>query len=311
MLPSQNELPPKLDDNTISVYQQRFSTAGAIATSVRGILKMNSKAIDNVLDKVTKFRNSLPDETSSTISGNIRRIPEDHLLYMHGAVATLRLSRWNPDVMSTDPNSMYNILHEQLAIQTFQHVVISHGYAHFGINHEKMKMSLLKQLYRSFVYGQMRNLVKREHKFPGGVQRDTTATNMYKRRSDVCRVTIIFLTLDSRISIQLASARVQTLISHSFNPRTLAMAEENDAHSDDELRPPPLPAAAAEASTSAAAAASSSASTAASSAVIYDIRMKGGRSTKVKMFFRMLDTARAQSTLHMKARHRRWAAPPY
>ena len=238
MLPSQNELPPKLDDNTISVYQQHFSTAGAITTSVHGILKMNSKAIDNVLDKVTKFRNSLPDETSSTISGNIRRIPEDHLLYMHGAVATLGLSRWNPDIMSTDPNSMYNILHEQLAIQTFQHVVISHGYAHFGINHEKMKMSLLKQLYHSFVYSRMRNLVKCEHKFPEGIQRDTTATNMYKRRSDVCRVMIIFLTLDSRISIQLTSARVQTLISHSFNLQTLAMAEGNDAHSDDELCPP-------------------------------------------------------------------------
>jgi len=70
--------------------------------------------------------------------------------------------------------------------------MISHGYAHFGINHEKMKMSLLKQLYCSFVYSWMRNIVKREHKFPGGVQRDTTATNMYKRRSDVCHVTIIF-----------------------------------------------------------------------------------------------------------------------
>jgi len=71
MLPSQNELLPKLDNNTISVYQQRFSTASVIATSVCGILKMNSKAIDNILNKVTKFCNSLPDEMSSTISGNI------------------------------------------------------------------------------------------------------------------------------------------------------------------------------------------------------------------------------------------------
>ena len=74
--------------------------------------------------------------------------------------------------MSTDSNSMYNILHKQLVIQTFQHVMISHGYAHFGINHEKMKMLLLKQLYHSFVYGWMRNLVKCEHKSPGGIQRD-------------------------------------------------------------------------------------------------------------------------------------------
>ena len=54
----------------------------------------------------------------------------------------------------------------------------------------------------------------------------------------VCCVTIILLTLDSWISIQLTSARVQTLISHSFNLQTLAMAEENDMHSDNELCPP-------------------------------------------------------------------------
>jgi len=226
MLPSQNELPPELSADETSVFQQRFSTAGAIATSVRDILRNNSTKIDAVLGKVTKFRSDLPDETSSTISGNIRRIPEDLLLYMHGAVATLGLSNWNPDVMSTDPNSMYNILHEQLAIQTFQHIVISHGYAHFGINHGKMRVSLLKQLYRNFVYGRMRDLVKHDLKSPGDVKRDTTATNMYKRRSDVCCVTIILSTLNSQISIQLAAARVQTLILHSFNLRTLALAEQ-------------------------------------------------------------------------------------
>ena len=145
MLPSQNQLPPKVDAEEISVYQQCFSNAGAIATSVRGILRNNSTAIDAVLAKVTDFHKKLPDETSSTISGNIRRIPEDHLHYMHCAVATLGLSKWNPDVMSTNPNSMYNILHEQLAIQTFQNVVISHGYAHFGINHDIAVETALSQ----------------------------------------------------------------------------------------------------------------------------------------------------------------------
>ena len=69
------------------------------------------------------------------------------------------------------------------------------------------------------------------------------------------------------------------------------MAEENDMYLDDKLHPPPLPAAVAEALTSVVVAASSSASTVASSAVIYDIRMKGEQSTKVKTFFQMLDTA--------------------
>ena len=89
---------------------------------------------------------------------------------MHSVVATLGLLSWNPDIMSTEPNSIYNTLHEQLAIQTFQYIMIAHGYAHFGINHRKMKMSLLKQLYCSFVYGQMRDLVKRDLKSPGSIQ---------------------------------------------------------------------------------------------------------------------------------------------
>jgi hypothetical protein len=71
MLPSQNELPPKLDTKKTSVYQQCFSNASAIVTSMRSILKNHSTAIDAVLGKVTKFRNNLLDETSSTISGNI------------------------------------------------------------------------------------------------------------------------------------------------------------------------------------------------------------------------------------------------
>jgi len=113
---------------------------------------------------------------------------------MHSMVATLRLSSWNPNIMSTDPNSMYNILHKQLAIQPFQHIVISHGYAHFGINHRKMGVSLLKQLYHNFVYSQMQDLVKCDLNSPGDVKQDTTATNMYKWHSDMCCVTIILST---------------------------------------------------------------------------------------------------------------------
>ena len=124
-------------------------------------------------------------------------------------------------------------------------------------------------------------------------------------------MTIILLTFNSQISIQLGGARVQTLVSHSFNPQTITLAEENDAHSDDELCPPPPPAASVSASSSAAGAASSSASAAVSSAAIYDIRQKVGQSTKVKKFFQMLDVMQAQSNLCLKSRYRRWAAPPY
>ena len=70
---------------------------------------------------------------------------------------------------------------------------------------------------------------------PGGIQWDTIARSMYKWCSDVCCIAIILLTLNSQISIQLAAARVQTLISHSFNPWTVTLEKENDLHLDDKL----------------------------------------------------------------------------
>ena len=152
--------------------------------------------------------------------------------------------------------------------------------------------------------------MKHKLKVPGSVGQDTAAMNMYKRCSDVCHMTIILLTLNSQISIQLAGARVQTLVLHSFNLWTIALAEENDVHSDDKLRSPPPPAALGSASSSAVGAASSSASAVVSSTAIYDIRWKAGQSTKVKKFFWMLDVVQAQSNLHLKSRYHRWAAPP-
>jgi hypothetical protein len=52
-LSSQNQLPPKLDESTILFYQQHFSNAGAIVSSMRGILKNNAPAIDTILANVT------------------------------------------------------------------------------------------------------------------------------------------------------------------------------------------------------------------------------------------------------------------
>ena len=112
--------------------------------------------------------------------------------------------------------------------------------------------------------------------------------------------TIVLSSLNSQILIQLGNSRKETLKAHGFNPRVLALAQENDAHSDDELRAPAIPAQAGVASTSAAA----------STGIIYTIRRKPGRSAKVKKFFRLIDVARAQSNLRLKAKYRRWAAPP-
>ena len=41
---------------------------------------------------------------------------------------------WAPDVLSQDPNSMYNLLHEHIALMTFEQVAAGFGYSHLGID---------------------------------------------------------------------------------------------------------------------------------------------------------------------------------
>ena len=44
------------------------------------------------------------------------------------------LAHWAPDVLSQDPNSMYNLLHEHIALVTFEQVAAGFGYSHLGID---------------------------------------------------------------------------------------------------------------------------------------------------------------------------------
>ncbi|KAF9456556.1 hypothetical protein BDZ94DRAFT_1326898 [Collybia nuda] len=68
-------------------------------------------------------------------------------------VAILGLEHWAPDILSTDPDSSYNLLHEHIALTTFEQVSGAFAYSHMGINLSFIHdFSLLRKFYRSFVY---------------------------------------------------------------------------------------------------------------------------------------------------------------
>jgi len=92
-------------------------------------------------------------------------------------------------------NSMYHILHEETAIQTFQQVVIATGthiLASTSTSTKWVWFCTLKQFYGSFVFGRMRGFVKLDQKSPGGATKANAATNAYKRRThEVCCTAVI------------------------------------------------------------------------------------------------------------------------
>ena len=96
-------------------------------------LDTNSVDINEAKSRVQQLLDSLID-LNSTTANHIQHINENFLCHMFRTVLFFGLARWAPDVLSQDPNSMYNLLHEHIALVTFEQVAAGFGYSHLGID---------------------------------------------------------------------------------------------------------------------------------------------------------------------------------
>lgn len=185
-LPHQNAVPPPVTTSDIEHFNRRFKSEDDVRVSVTTSLDANEVNIVGARARVNALKASLSGPYSIT-SNHIKRISEDFLLIMFRAVAHFGLTRWAPDILSRDPDSMYNLLHEHIALATFEQVSASYGYTHVGNNLAHVRdFALMRKLYRSFVYSHMVNIAKLEAKQPGKVAMLNDMGNVWKRRQEVC-----------------------------------------------------------------------------------------------------------------------------
>lgn len=98
--------------------------------SVTASLQQNSGNICDAEDRVKLLKAMLPPKgTSSLIANDISRIPDSHLLLMFRTVASFGLHRWAPELHGANSESMYNLLHEHIALSTFEQVASGFGYS--------------------------------------------------------------------------------------------------------------------------------------------------------------------------------------
>ncbi|KAF8222586.1 hypothetical protein L208DRAFT_1413194, partial [Tricholoma matsutake] len=134
-LPHQSTVPPK-----------RYLSEAQLQNSVTSSLDDNSGRIQDAKAKVAELVSSLKD---GMIAANIRHIQECHLLLIFRTVACLGLAKWAPNVLSGDPESMYNLLHEHIALKTFEQVSAAYGYSHMGANLSCVHdFALMRKLYQ-------------------------------------------------------------------------------------------------------------------------------------------------------------------
>ncbi|KAF9471291.1 hypothetical protein BDN70DRAFT_977169, partial [Pholiota conissans] len=116
------------------------------------------------------------------------------------------------------------------------------------------------RLYRNFVFSYMLDIARLDKRDPGGVAELNRMSNVYKRRSE------------------LASSRVDILKAQGFNDRVIALAQETEAHSDDESD---------------------------DEGETYTITRKEGRSEKVTNLFRMCDEMHRRIVKTQRGRNHR------
>ncbi|KAG6913893.1 hypothetical protein DXG01_003672 [Tephrocybe rancida] len=245
-LPTQDDAPPAITEADKEPFEQCFRTASHIRSSVQASMDEHSGAVHDAPAWLAKIMRSLPD--GSTNASNIERIPEGYRLIILRAVAVLGLSRWAPDVLSKDPESKYNILHEDLALRTFQRVAAGQGYSHMGIN-----LGIVHNEQLIYMFSYMYACAKAEAKSPGAAVRANRLSTVFKRRQD------------------LSIGRVNILKAQCLSQHVISLAKETEAHSDDELI---------------------EANDANGIAGNYHIKVKEGRSQKVKTLFRLADVTR-------------------
>ena len=127
------------------------------------------------------------ENEQGTIANNIRRIPEPHLLMMFRTVAAYGLQQWNPDILSSDPDLMYNTLHETIALLTFKQATAAYAYSFTGLTMNSIwEYSVLKKIYRNFVFTYMRSIARLENRKPGQVSKAMVKGTVWKWHKEVC-----------------------------------------------------------------------------------------------------------------------------
>jgi hypothetical protein len=183
-LPHQDAIPPLISTSDRKAYDNKFTNDAQVQSSVQDSIDNNAGFIDGAKTRHDALILSL--KPSSTISYNIGRIPEPFRLFMFRTVACFGLERWAPDVLSQDPQSVYNSIHEHIALLTFEQVAQGYGYSFMGVDINMAKnFALMRKFYRSFVFSYCLVNMKAEAKSPGAVMRQHERENIVRRVADV------------------------------------------------------------------------------------------------------------------------------
>ncbi|KAJ7810196.1 hypothetical protein B0H13DRAFT_1667623, partial [Mycena leptocephala] len=111
-------------------------------------------------------------------------------------VANAALPYFAPDVFG-NPESMYNLAHEHIAIHSFRAAAMLFAYSSiYRVTLSYVQdQHLLQRFYRSFIYGHMKTLAAKEERRPGRVELDVVLNAIYRQKKERSMVILTSLLL--------------------------------------------------------------------------------------------------------------------
>ncbi|KAJ7831128.1 hypothetical protein B0H14DRAFT_3464277 [Mycena olivaceomarginata] len=209
-----SDIPSTPSDETMRAVRERIGSADALAE-----LKAKIRAAQSFNEGVNMAQTLCRTVNihRTPIAKNIGRIKDSFLRTMFSAVAVAGLQNFCPDVLGSS-DSLYNRVHQMVAVQSFQVVAAGWGYAHLKVDLDKVENEgLLEQFWESFVFSYLANLARKEmRKGPGAVAAAIADSNVYRRRQE------------------LGLHRKDFLVAELFPAHTIRILEDVECHSDDE-----------------------------------------------------------------------------
>ncbi|KAJ3737888.1 hypothetical protein EV360DRAFT_14368, partial [Lentinula raphanica] len=121
---------------------------------------------------------------------------------LFSSVAAIGLEFWNPDVAGGSPESLYNSIHEHIAITTFQVLLSAFAYRVLAPDMSLAKNYVLcRQIYQHFVFHYIGKKMRKEARKPGNDEPDPTTPGTYlihPKQGRSANVTAIFRKIDER-----------------------------------------------------------------------------------------------------------------
>lgn len=183
---SQSALPCRLSPAHLATFDARFTSADDVDAQLNHILSSAIPISVSVYEQVATFLKTAK-ATQSQIAQDASRVGDHLLRAAFSAVANTGLHSFAPDVFG-NPESMYNLAHEHVAIHSFRSIASLFAYSTiYPVDMSLVKDEhLLRRFYRSFLYGYLKMKAGREERFPGRTRLDVALNNNWRRREEVC-----------------------------------------------------------------------------------------------------------------------------